>query len=262
MVFFVPSGSISEHLLGWCVPIFSLRKHSGFWELNLDTLLISILVGFLFLGLFIWVASRATSSTPGPLQNFVEMVIEFVASLVKSASCSYQNFIGSLGLTIFVWVFLLNAVDLIPDDLIPAFASQFGIQHFRPVSTNDPNLTFALAITVFLLIIYFNIRSKGWGLVKEIFSEPFRPTWLLFPINFLYRILEELVKPLSLALRLYGNMFAGEMIFILIALLPWYIQWPLGTVWSLFHILVITIQAFIFMMLSIVYLGMAGAKHD
>ena len=248
---------ISQHLQ---YLTFNLKTMSfgdgGFWTLNLDTLVISILFGVLFLVVFRYAAKRAVSGTPGKLQNFVEIMVEFVAKLARDSYLGDDKLVGPLALTIFVWVFLLNFMDLLPIDVLPRLLSLFHITAIRDVPTDDPNLTFAMSLSVFFLIIIYNFAAKGaWGLLKEVCQEPFG-IWLL-PINIIFKLLEELVKPLSLSLRLFGNMFAGELIFILIATLPWWIQWPLGSVWSIFHLLVISIQAFIFMMLTIIYLSMA-----
>jgi F-type H+-transporting ATPase subunit a len=163
-------------------------------------------------------------------------------------------------MTIFVWVFLMNFLDLIPVDLIPKVAGFAGLEHFRAVPTADLNTTIAMSLSVFILIIVYNFKGKGgFGFGKEILTKPFGVK--LMPLNIIFRVLEDCVKPISLSLRLYGNLFAGELIFILIALLPWWIQWPLGGVWAIFHILIIVIQAFIFMMLTIVYLSMAYHEH-
>jgi F-type H+-transporting ATPase subunit a len=154
----------------------------------------------------------------------------------------------------------MNAMDLLPVDFVPDVAGAFGLHHFRAVATADPNITFGMSITVFFLILFYNFKGKGgFGFGKEILTKPFG--WKLFPLNVLFRVLEDGVKPLSLSLRLYGNLFAGELIFILIALLPWWTQWPLGAAWAIFHILIIVVQAFIFMMLTIVYLSMAYHHH-
>jgi F-type H+-transporting ATPase subunit a len=232
----------------------------GFWTLNLDTLAISILLGAFFIILFQIVAKRATSGVPGKLQNAIEMIFEFVQNMIKEGFHGENKLLPALALTIFIWIFLMNFIDLIPVDLIPNTLYLFGIQDFRPVGTDDLNVTFAIAGAVFFLIIYYNIKIKGRHLVTEIFCKPFG-VWL-FPLNILFRFLEEIVKPVSLSLRLYGNMFAGELIFILIALLPWWIQWTLGGIWSIFHVLIILLQAFIFMMLTIVYMSMAHESHD
>ncbi|MCK4609339.1 MAG: F0F1 ATP synthase subunit A [Gammaproteobacteria bacterium] len=234
--------------------------NGGFWTLNIDTLITSVVVGALFLFFFWYVARRATSGVPGRLQNLVEAIFSFVQSMVKEAFHGKNELLVPLSLTIFMWIFLMNFMDLIPVDLIPNVLYIFGVIDFRPVPTDDLNVTAAIALGVFCLIIYYNIKVKGWHLATEILSKPFG--WWLLPLNVLFRCLEEVVKPISLALRLYGNMFAGELIFILIALLPWWIQWTLGGIWSLFHILIITLQAFIFMMLTIVYMSMAHESHD
>ena len=230
-----------------------------FWAINLDTLIMSTLIGCLFLGIFSWVGHRAKPGVPGAFQNFVECIFEKIAELVDESYGRESKLIPPLALTIFIWVFLMNAMDLLPVDLIPSILNAFGVPHFKTVATADPTLTFALSLSVFLLIIIYNIKMKGFHLSHEILTQPFG--WKLFPLNILFRLIDECVKPLSLALRLYGNLFAGELIFILIALLPWWIQWTLGAVWTIFHILIITIQAFIFMMLTIVYLKMAGETH-
>ncbi len=228
--------------------------------LHVDTLGVSIVLGLIVFGLFFIAARHATEGVPGKLQNLVEMMVDFVQGFVKESFHGRSQLIAPLALTIFIWVFLMNFMDLIPVDLLPRIASLFGAKHFRAVPTADPNMTFALSITVFALIIFYNFKIKGTiGLGKEILTQPFGP-WL-FPLNIVFRLLEEIVKPISLALRLFGNMFAGELIFILIALMPWWIQWTVGGVWAIFHILIISIQAFIFMMLTIVYLSMAHESH-
>jgi F-type H+-transporting ATPase subunit a len=239
---------------------FKLGGDGVLTTINLDTLVVSITLGVIFLILFRMVARTATPGVPKPLQNFVEIVVEFVQGLVKESFHGRSKLIAPLGLTIFVWIFLMNFMDLLPVDLFPRLAKIMGFPYFRSVPTADPNLTFALAITVFVLIIFYNLKIKGTiGFSKEILTKPFGV--YLFPINIVFRFIEELVKPISLALRLFGNLFAGELIFILIALMPWWIQWTIGGVWAIFHILIIAIQAFIFMMLTIVYLSMAHESH-
>lgn len=232
----------------------------GFFTLNLDTLAVSIILGALFLFLFYLVARKATSGVPGKFQNLIEMVVEFVQKMVDEGFHGKNEFIAPLALTIFVWIFIMNVMDLIPVDLLPNLLYLTGVKSLRVVPTDDLNLTFAISGSVFLLIIFYNIKVKGRHLMTEILTKPFG-VWL-FPLNILFRLLEEVVKPISLSLRLYGNMFAGELIFILIALLPWWIQWTLGGIWSIFHVLIITLQAFIFMMLTIVYMSMAHESHD
>ncbi|MAZ78063.1 MAG: F0F1 ATP synthase subunit A [Legionellaceae bacterium] len=256
-----PSVYVGHHLEHLELNLHTLHLgDGGFWTLNLDTFIVSIVLGVLFLGLFRFVAKRVVSDVPGKIQNFVEMMLEFVDGLTKETFRAESVFVASLALTIFVWVFLMNLMDLVPVDFLPSILAGLGIAHFKSVPTSDPNLTFALSITVFLLMIFYNLKSKGpVGLGKEMLSAPFGPK--LFPLNFAFRLLEDCVKPISLALRLFGNLFAGELIFILIALLPWWIQWTVGGIWSIFHILIIVLQAFIFMMLTLVYLSMAKDTH-
>ena len=232
----------------------------GFWFLDLDTLGLSIILGLGFIFLFRFVAARMLVQGPGKLQCFIEIVLEFVDKLIKETFHGSSKLIGPLALTIFVWVFLMNCMDLVPVDLLPSFLSWFGITHFRSVPTADPNITFGLSIPVFFLVMFYSFKVKGLkGFGKEILFKPFG-VWLM-PINIIFKVIEELVKPLSLALRLFGNMFAGELIFILIAIMPWWVQFIPGGIWSIFHLLVIVLQAFIFMMLTIVYLSMAHEDH-
>lgn len=232
----------------------------GFWTLNLDTFFVSLILGLGFLAVFRYAAVRVVTGVPGKLQSFVELMLEFVDSQVKDTYRRSSKFLGPLGLTIFVWIFLMNFMDLIPVDLLPDLMMAMGVDYFRAVPTADVNLTFGLSLTVLLLVIGYNLKSKGLlGFIKEACTVPFGP-WLM-PVNLALRIIEEITRPISLALRLFGNLYAGELIFILIALLPWWTQWPLGGIWAIFHILVITLQAFVFMMLTIVYLSMAGENH-
>lgn len=252
---------IQHHLtnLNFDVKTFSLGQN-GFWTLQLDTLFFSILLGVLFSAMFWKVARTATTGVPGGLQNFVESLIEFVDRQVKETFHGKNALIAPLALTIFVWVFLMNFMDLLPVDLLPLIGRWMGIPHLRVVPTTDTNLTFALSLSVFFLIIYYSIKIKGFGgFIKELTCSPFG-IWLM-PVNIVLKTVEEIAKPISLALRLFGNLYAGELIFILIALLPWWMQWSLGAPWAIFHILIITIQAFIFMMLTIVYLSLAHESH-
>jgi len=258
-----PAEYIAHHLQHWQVSLQTgkVGPDHQFWVLNIDTIVVGAFLGILFLAIFLMVSRRATSDVPSKWQNFVEMCVETVDGFVKESFHGKSILIAPLALTIFVWVFLMNFMDLVPVDLLPRIVSLFGVHYFKAVPTADPMQTFAMSITVFILVIFYNFKSKGAkGLGKEILSQPFG--WYLMPLNIIYRILEEVVKPLSLALRLYGNMFAGELVFILIAaLIPWYFQWFPGGIWAVFHILVISIQAFIFMMLTIVYLSLAQLKH-
>lgn len=233
--------------------------NGGFWTLNLDTFLVGLVTALLIGGCLRYVAARIQSGVPGRLQNFVEAVVEFVQGTVHESYHGKSQVIAPLALTLFLWIFLMNALDLIPVDLVPAFLNFFGVEHFKMVPTADPNMTFAMSLSVFVLIIFYNFTVKGWKLGKEVLTSPFGP--YLFPLNIIFRLIEEFVKPFSLALRLFGNMFAGELIFVLIAMLPWWAQWLPGGIWAVFHILIITIQAFIFMMLTIAYLSMAHDTH-
>jgi F-type H+-transporting ATPase subunit a len=238
-----------------------VQEQTTFWTINVGTMVISFILGLIFVGLFYAAARVVTSDTPNGLQNFVEWAVESVDGVVKETFHFENRLIGPLALTIFAWIFLMNFMDLLPVDLLPRIAGLFGIHYLRAVPTADPNMTFALSISVFVMIIFYNFKMKGAvGLAKEVLTKPFGP-WL-FPINVIFRLVEEIVKPMSLSLRLFGNLFAGELVFILIAaLLPWWAQWFPGGIWAIFHILIILIQAFIFMMLTIVYIGMAHDTH-
>lgn len=240
----------------------NLHAGAGFWSIHVDTLVVSLILGVIVFGTM-WIATRnATSGVPGGLQNFVEMVITMVDAQVKDTFHGKNDLIAPLALTIFVWIFAMNALDVIPVDLLPWLAGMAGISHLKVVPTTDLNATFAMSISVFFLIYFYSIKVKGFGgFTKEVLFSPFGKFPLLIPVNLLFRIVEDIAKPISLALRLFGNMYAGEMVFILIALLPWYLQWMLGAPWAIFHLLIITLQAFVFMMLTIVYLSMAHESH-
>ena len=232
---------------------------NGFWTLNLDTFIVGLVTALIIATLFRFVAVRMTIGVPGRLQSFCEAAIEFVQRSVGDTYHGKSKLIAPLALTLVLWIFLMNALDLLPVDLIPGFLEFFGVPYFKMVPTADPNTTFAMSLSVFALVIFYNVTSKGWSLGKEVLTKPFGP--YLFPMNILFRLIEEFVKPFSLALRLFGNMFAGELIFVLIAQLPIWVQWLPGSVWAIFHILIISIQAFIFMMLTIAYLSMANESH-
>ena len=247
------TGYIVHHLTPFSVG-------EGFWALHLDTLFFSAVLGGLFVWFFKSVAERVTTGVPGLAQNFVEMIIEFVDQQVKDSFHGDSKLIAPLALTIFCWVFLWNFMDLFPVDLIPGVASMMGVDYIRSVPSTDLNATIALSLSVFALIIFYSIKIKGvLGFAKELTCQPFGP-WMM-PFNLLLKVVEEIAKPISLALRLFGNLYAGELIFILIALMPWYIQPVLSFPWAVFHILIITLQAFIFMVLTIVYLSMAHEDH-
>lgn len=233
----------------------------GFMAVHVDTLGWSIAMGVLFLGLFRFVAKRATTGVPGGLQNLVEVTVEFIENLVKDGFHARNPLIAPLALTVFVWILLMNVLKLIPVDYIPTIAHAMGLEYFKIVPTTDPNATFGISIGVFLLIIYYSLKVKGVsGFAKELGMQPFNH-WALIPVNLVLEILVLIVKPISLALRLFGNMYAGEVVFILIALLPLWAQWTLNVPWAIFHILVIPLQAFIFTMLTIVYLASAHEEH-
>ncbi|HEX4044914.1 MAG TPA: F0F1 ATP synthase subunit A [Gammaproteobacteria bacterium] len=257
-----PGQYIEHHLqhLTLNLKTFTIGDNSGgpLWTVNLDTLIVSVLLGILVFGSLRLVAMRM-AEVPGKLQNMVETVFDFVNNAVHEIFHHKSTFIPSLALTIFLWVFVMNAMDLLPVDLLPRLLGSVGVHHFKAVPTADPNATFAMSLTVFALIIIYNLKAKKHRLLKEMLTFPFGP--YLFPVNIAFRLVEECVKPLSLALRLFGNMFAGELIFILIAMMPWWVQWPPGAIWAIFHILVITLQAFLFMMLTIIYLSMAHDAH-
>jgi F-type H+-transporting ATPase subunit a len=233
---------------------------------NLDTFWISAILGLIFLGVFYMASRKATAGVPGKLQNFVEAVMELVNEVVNSAFHAKSKVIAPLAITIFCWVWLLNAMDFLPVDLLPKLLSYAGVHKLRVVPTADVNHTFGMSFGVMLCIIGFSIKAKGiggWG--KELLTAPFHAhgfmAIVLAPVNFIFQMIELLAKPLSLSLRLFGNMYAGELIFILIALLPWWAQWLLGGPWVIFHILVVTLQAFVFMALTVVYLSLAVEKH-
>jgi F-type H+-transporting ATPase subunit a len=240
--------------------------HDATGAYNLDTFWISAFLGLVFLGVFATVARRATPGVPGKLQNFVEWIMEIVNDTIASAFHAKSKVIAPLAITIFVWVWLMNAMDFLPVDLLPKVGGYLGLHHLRVVPTADVNHTFAMSIGVMICIIGFSIKAKGvGGWVKELFTAPFHAhgpmAIVLAPVNFIFQMIELLAKPISLSLRLFGNMYAGELIFILIALLPWWAQWLLGGPWVIFHILVVTLQAFVFMALTVVYLSLAVEKH-
>ena len=239
----------------------------GFWALHLDSMFWSIGLGLFFIWLFKKAADKATSGVPGKLQNFVEIIIELVDSNVRETFNGKSAVVAPLALTIFVWVFLMNLMDLIPVDVIPRITEALGIPYMKVVPSTDVNVTLGMSFSVFALMIYYSFKIKGaGGFFAELAFQPFSSdniiVKLLFvPINLLLEGVSLIAKPISLGLRLFGNMYAGELIFILIALLPFYAQWLLSVPWALFHILVITLQAFIFMMLTIVYMSMAHEHH-
>jgi F-type H+-transporting ATPase subunit a len=240
----------------------------NFWALNVDSMFFSVLLGVVFIVLFGLVAKRATTGRPGKLQAAIELVVGMVDSSVKDAFHGHNKVIAPLSLTIFVWVFLMNFMDLIPVDWLPEAAKMMGVEYLKVVPTTDVNVTFAMSISVFILTIFYSIKVKGAiGFSKEFTMHPIAPPTkgiaiigapIVIAFNFILETVAFIARPVSLSLRLFGNMYAGELIFILIALIGLW-QLPLHFGWAVFHILVVTLQAFIFMMLTIVYLSQA---HD
>ena len=258
-------------------------KEMGFMAIHVDTMFWSTFLGLLFLWVFRRAAKNATADTPSGLQNFIEMIIEFVDSSVKGAFNGRNPLVAPMALTLFIWVFLINFMDLIPVDWLPLAAAWVGSTFFgmdphhvffKVVPSTDPNATFGMALSVFMITIYFSFKIKGAiGFASELTMHPFssknKALQIVFiPINFALEFVALMAKPLSLSLRLYGNMFAGEMIFILIALM-YGGGWAVGIFggflqlgWAIFHILIITLQAYIFMTLTIVYMDLAHQVSD
>ncbi len=239
----------------------------GFWSINLDSMFFSIVLGAFFIWLFKKAADNFNAGVPGLLQSSVEVIVEFVDTNVRDTFHANNPLIAPLALTIFVWIFLMNLMDLVPVDLVPRLGEAIGIPYMKIVPSTDVNVTLGLSLSVFALMIYYSFKVKGAsGFVKELTLMPFSSgnpilQAILIPINLLLEGVSLISKPISLALRLFGNMYAGELIFILIALLPFWAQWALSVPWAIFHILVITLQAFIFMMLTIVYMAMSHESH-
>jgi F-type H+-transporting ATPase subunit a len=238
----------------------------GFMAIHVDSMIWSIGLGLIFCGLFYRVAKTATSDVPSGFVNVAEMIVEFIDNTVKDTFHGRNPLVAPLALTIFVWVFLMNLMDLIPVDLVPWALMQLGVSYQKIVPSTDPNITMGMALGVFILMLFYSIKIKGMGFVKELTLHPFNHP-VFIPINLFMEIVGLLSKPFSLGLRLFGNMYAGEMIFILIAALySAGVMWmaPAGLMqigWLIFHLLVITLQAFIFMVLTVVYLSMAHEDH-
>jgi F-type H+-transporting ATPase subunit a len=263
----------------------SNKESSGvvdFSTIHWDSVFFSVVLALLFAGSFYLAARKATTGVPGKFQNFVELVVEFIDNQVKDTFHGSSKLLAPLALTIFCWVFLFNAMDVLPVDLLPWVAHFFGVEHLKVVPSTDVNVTFALSLSVFALIIFYSIKMKGLGgFIAEFTLQPFSSDnkvvkVILIPFNFILEIIPFLARPISLSLRLYGNLFAGEMIFLLLAVLSlqgvhqlehvsgWAFlvaQFVLAFAWAVFHLLVITLQAFIFMVLTVVYLSMAHEHH-
>ena len=238
----------------------------GFYAVHIDSMLWSVGLGIFFCWFFYRTACLVSEDSPSGPINFVEMVVEFIDNTVKDTFHGKNRLIAPLALTIFVWVFLMNLMDLVPVDLIPYALGLAGVEYQKIVPSTDPNITMGMAVGVFILMLFYSIKVKGFGFVKELTMNPFNHP-LFIPVNLFMEVVGLLAKPFSLGLRLFGNMYAGEMIFILIAaLFSAGIMWVLPAAllqlgWAIFHILVITLQAFIFMVLTVVYLSMAHEDH-
>jgi F-type H+-transporting ATPase subunit a len=242
----------------------------NFWAINVDSMFFSLVLGLVLCSLFGKIARNATAGRPGKMQAFIEILIDFVDGSVKDSFHGRNKLIAPLALTLVVWVFLMNLMDLIPVDWLPQVAHLTGVEYLKVVPTTDPNITFAMSLTIFVLILFYSIKNKGvGGFLGELTLQPLQPKELGVPLiftpfvmafNLILETVALLAKPLSLSLRLFGNMYAGELMFILIALLGLY-QLPLHFLWAVFHILIITLQAYIFMILSVVYLSQAHEEH-
>jgi F-type H+-transporting ATPase subunit a len=262
---------IQHHLTFFTKPI---RESGGFWTINYDTIVTSVILGVFVLG-FLWLVTRkATSGVPSKTQAFVELSVDFVNEQVKSLFHHDLKFVAPVALTVFVWVLFMNAMDFLPVDVMAwIYEHVFHLHTWRSVPTADVNTTFALSLSVFALMIFYSIKIKGLGgWLHELFCSPFgiRPLWaspFLILFNLLFNIIEYVSKPLSHSLRLYGNMYAGEIIFLLLGL--WAATGVTGVIvggllnvgWSIFHILIVALQAYIFMMLTVVYIAMAHEQH-
>ena len=248
-----------------------------FSVINLDSLFFTVVIGILGCWLLWLGARKATSGPPGRFQAAVEILVEMVDNQAKGIVHNAQSrkLVVPLALTIYIWVILLNAMDFLPVDLLPWIGEHgFGLSHLRVVPTADLSITMAMAISVLLLCLFYNVKIKGGGgWVHELFAAPFGDKWFLYPINFLMQIIEFVAKTVSHGMRLFGNMYAGELIFMLIALMGGAFALTAtgiglfvghivaGTVWAIFHLLIVWLQAFVFMMLTLVYLGQAHDKH-
>lgn len=261
-----PTSYINHHLT-----FFTKQVGDGsFWSLNVDSLVVAVLLGVVSFGFLWWVVRGATSGVPNKRQAFCELAFEFVDEQAKGIFHGDRHaFVAPLALTVFVWVLMMNAMDFLPVDIMAwVYEHVFHLDHWRAVPTADINTTFALSLAVWFLMIFFSIKVKGLGgWIHELFCSPFGSNPLLWVFNFMFNLVEYISKPLSHSLRLYGNMYAGEIIFLLLGL--WAATGLAGTIfgailgagWAIFHILIVVLQAFIFMMLTIVYISMAHESH-
>jgi len=256
---------IQHHLTFLAHPV---RAEGGFWTVNVDTMLTTLVVGVLAFGFLYWVTRKVTSGVPSRTQAAIELLFDFIDDQVKGVYNGPSPVVAPIALTTFVLVLFLNAMDFLPVDIVSSGLHALGFEHFRFVPTADVNTTFALALSVFGMMIFYSIKVKGLGgWIHELFSAPFGSHPLLWPFNLLFNAVEYVSKPLSHSLRLFGNMYAGEIIFLLIAMLASAaIGWTpvavlFNVAWAIFHILIVGLQAYIFMMLTVVYIAMAHEHH-
>lgn len=261
----------THHLQNLTYPI----GEGPFWVLNLDTLVVSTIIAIVGFGFLFFVARRINAGVPTRTQAAIEMLVEMVEEQVEQVIGDHdRSIVAPLAMTIFYWVFLMNAMDFLPVDLLPKILAACGVHYFKGVPTADLNTTFGISLSVMLSIVFFSFKVKGaTGYIHELLSAPFGPNPLLWIANFVMNLVELLSKPLSLGMRLFCNMYAGELVFLLIALLGaaftasatgvslFVAQVLLDTAWAIFHILIILLQAYIFMMLSIIYIGLAHESH-
>ena len=261
-----PNEYIGHHLL-------NLQYGEGFWTYNVDSIFFSVVLGLVFVVSFYLAARKATAGVPGKFQLFVEVMVDFIDTQVRDTFHGTSKLIAPLALTIFCWILLMNFMDVVPVDLLPVIGEKAGLEHLKVVPTTDLNITLGMSLTVFLLVMFYSFKIKGFrGFGWELLTHPFGK-WMM-PFNLLLNLIEHLARPVSLALRLFGNLYAGEVIFLLLAVLGGSFainsfagvggavgQLLFGTVWAVFHILVIPLQAFIFTVLTIVYLAQAHETH-
>jgi F-type H+-transporting ATPase subunit a len=268
-----PTEYINHHLTFFTQPV---HDAGGFWAINVDTLLTTVVVCALAFG-FMWlVARKARAGVPSRTQAFVELSLDFINDQVKGIYNGPSPIVAPIAMTTFVLTLLLNAMDFLPVDIVSGALHAIGFEHYRFVPTADVNTTFALALSVFAMMIYFSIKVKGFGgWIHELYAAPFGSHVLLWPFNLLFNAIEYISKPLSHSLRLFGNMYAGEILFLLIAMLAasamsmgwvsggiaWFFSVLFNLGWAIFHILIVVLQAYIFMMLTVVYIAMAHEHH-